>query len=324
MSIRSLPIPILLLTVLIVSCGDRDKSKVTDQGQIFETISLLGDTLYRPTFPPQVEKDYKKKLEDTRLMYKANPREITNIIWYGRRLAYLGHYNQAIQVYTEGLKLHPESYSILRHRGHRYISLRQFDRAIADLTRAAVLASDSELEIEPDGIPNKLNQPLTTIQWNIYYHLGLAHYLKGDNEMALEAYLPCYALSDNLDVKVAVIDWMYMTLNRLGKPEEAAILIREVQPDWEMIENDSYFERIKMYQGMLLPDSVLNLNQTELSSLEVATQGYGIANYLLVTGDTIAATNLMAQIVAGENWAAFGFIAAEADLARSQYDYSVK
>ena len=306
----------LPVCLLMMSCGARDKSKIDNQGKIFETVSLLGDTLYRPILPPEIEQDYKKKLEDTRLMYKANPEEETNIIWYGRRLAYLGRYNQAIEVYTNGLQVHPNSFQILRHRGHRYITLRQFDRAIADLARAAVLATGTELEIEPDGMPNKLDIPLTTTQWNIYYHLGLAYYLKGEYDMALEAYLPCYALSDNEDVKVAVIDWMYMTLNRLGMKTEAEQLIEEVSPDWQMIENDSYFERIMMYQGNIATDSLLDLDDSTLSTLEIATQGYGVANYQLMSGDTIAATNLMRQIVSGENWAAFGFIAAEADLAR--------
>lgn len=33
-------------------------------------------------------------------------------------------------------------------------------------------------EFEPDGIPNALNPPLTLPHRNIWYHLGLAYYLK--------------------------------------------------------------------------------------------------------------------------------------------------
>jgi tetratricopeptide (TPR) repeat protein len=318
---KRFPIKILVVlffsALLSFSCSNstEDHDKSLDRTPP-ETVSLLGDTLYRPILPDQVYAEYNKKLEDTRLMYKANPKELTNIIWYGRRLAYVGRYNHAIEIFTRGLEHHPESFRILRHRGHRYITLRQFDRAIADLTRAAVLATGSELEIEPDGLPNRLNQPLTTVQWNIYYHLGLAHYLKGDYEMALEAYKPCLALSDNHDVFVAVTDWMYLTYHRLNQADSADAIIGQVSPDWEMIENESYFKRIMLHKGLLPPDSLLQIKPGQDQSLELATQGYGLGNFYLIAADTSKALKIFTKVVRGDNWPAFGYIAAEADLAR--------
>lgn len=312
----SLLLVVTTIASLLLSCSEKPSSGAKKApAKVFETTSLLGDSLFRPQFTAQVEADFKKKLEDTRLMHKANSKEVTNIVWYGRRLAYLGQYNKAIEVYSAGLLENPESFKILRHRGHRYITLRQFDRAIADLSRAAVLASGTELEIEPDGLPNRLNKPLTTVQWNIYYHLGLAHYLKGDYDMALEAYLPCLALSENPDVKVAITDWLYMTYRKLDRQEEAQAVIEEVDPEWEMIENDTYFKRIMMYKGLLPVDSLLDLTNPSLTSLDLATQGYGVANYLLAEGDTTSANLLFKKIYEGENWSAFGYIAAEAELA---------
>ena len=41
-----------------------------------------------------------------------------------------------------------------------------------------------------------------------------------------------------------------------------------------------------------------------------------MANYYLVTGDTDRAKALFEQITTGSGWNAFGYIAAEADLAR--------
>ena len=248
-------------------------------------------------------------------MYKADPEAIINIIWYGRRLAYVGRFNNAIEIYSRGMALHPDSYQILRHRGHRYITIRQFDRAIADLTRAAVLATGSELEIEPDGIPNKLNKPLTTTQWNIYYHLGLAHYLTGNYEMAVEAFKPCLALADNPDLKVAATDWLYMAYQRLGKNEEAKNIVNEISPQWEMVENESYFKRIMMYQGQISPEELMEVDEKN-QSLTLATQGYGLGNYYLSQGDTALAMETFSQVRNTGNWPAFGYIAAEADLSR--------
>lgn len=308
---------VLAIFSLAVSC-----QKTTEQApskpdiEDFEAISLLGDSLFRPQLSPQVELDFKKKLEDTRLMHKANSKEVTNIVWYGRRLAYMGQFNKAQKIYTAGLQENPNSFHILRHRGHRYVTLREFDRAVADLSRAAVLSSGTELEIEPDGLPNRLNQPLTTVQWNIYYHLGLAHYLNGDYDMAREAYEPCLALSENPDTQVAVSDWLYMTYRKLGMEDEAQEVIASISPEWQMIENDTYFQRIMMYKGLVDVDSLLDLSNPNLTSLDLATQGYGVANYLLAEGDTTQAISLFEKIVEGENWPAFGYIAAEAELAR--------
>jgi hypothetical protein len=49
---------------------------------------------------------------------------------------------------------------------------------------------------------------------------------------------------------------------------------------------------------------------------QIATQGYGVANYYLVTGNTAKARQVFETIVSGAGWNAFGFIAAEADLQR--------
>ena len=41
-----------------------------------------------------------------------------------------------------------------------------------------VYTPQDTLETEPDGIPNKLNMPLSSTQFNVWYDLALAHYLK--------------------------------------------------------------------------------------------------------------------------------------------------
>ena len=47
--------------------------------------------------------------------YNRNPQDESAIIWYGRRLAYLGRFEEAVAVYTRGLEVHPGSYRILRY-----------------------------------------------------------------------------------------------------------------------------------------------------------------------------------------------------------------
>ncbi|MCX6565038.1 MAG: hypothetical protein NTW38_01205 [Candidatus Aminicenantes bacterium] len=66
----------------------------------------------------------------------------------------------------------PDSYGLFRHRGHRYVSIRQFGGAIADLQKAAALVQGRPLEIKPDSVPNQAGTPVSNTQFNIYYHLA--------------------------------------------------------------------------------------------------------------------------------------------------------
>ena len=73
-----------------------------------------------------------------------------------------------------------------RHRGHRYISVRRFDEAAADLARAAELSEGVPDVVGEDGAPNAAGIPRSTSHSNIWYHLGLAYYLQGEFERAAE------------------------------------------------------------------------------------------------------------------------------------------
>ena len=79
-----------------------------------------------------------QQLDTARAEYEANPDDADNIIWYGRRRAYTGDYRGAIEVFSEGIEKFPDDARMYRHRGHRYITIREFDRAIADLEKAAL------------------------------------------------------------------------------------------------------------------------------------------------------------------------------------------
>lgn len=279
-----------------------------------ECISLLG----RPLMPigPGPERDkLEADLAAARAALAADPGDIDKLIWVGRRLGYLWQMNEAIEVFSEGIAKRPDYAPLYRHRGHRYISTRQFDRALADLQRAADLVRGRPDEIEPDGQPNAQNKPLTTLQFNIWYHLGLAHYLKGDFEQALTAYRTCTKhLGGHDDNLVAVTDWMYMSLRRLGRDDEANALLKNIRPGMNIIENTAYYQRVLMYKGLVAPrDLAAQMNADERQQANI---GYGLANWHLCNGDEEQARALFDKIVNGSQWPAFGFIAAEAELAR--------
>ena len=281
-----------------------------------ETYSLLGDTLYAPPLPDSIRARYERRLAEARNDFDHAPNEVSNVIWLGRRTAYLGRFREAIAIYSKGLEGHPDEARLLRHRGHRYITLRIFDLAVSDLERAALLMGKRDDETEPDGLPNARNIPTSTLKFNIWYHLGLARYLQGDFAGARRAYRECLEVSTNPDMRCATSHWLYMTLRRLGRAGEARSLLRPIRRGMDVIENRSYHRLLLMYKGELPVDSLLAPGGGDQAALDDAAVGYGVGNWHLVNGRAAAAESLFRRVVAGRQWPAFGHIAAEAELRR--------
>ena len=280
-----------------------------------QAISLLGDTLRTPEIPPDTRREYEANLREAQANHERNPEDADAIVWLGRRTAYLGRYREAVEIYTQGIAQHPDDARLYRHRGHRYITVRLFEQAVEDLAHAAELVRGTQDEVEPDGIPNARNTPTSTLQSNIWYHLGLAHYLRGEFDRALAAYRECLAVSNNPDMLVATSHWLYMTLRRLGREAEAARVLEPIHAGLDVIENQSYHRLLLMYKGGITADSLM----TEAASgdaLQNATLAYGVGNYHLYHGRSGEAARVFQRIVGGPQWAAFGYIAAEAELGR--------
>ena len=272
----------------------------------------------RPAPPVSAEarREMEARLAEARAAYERNPRDADAIIWLGRRTAYLGRFDEAIDIYTRGLRLHPRDARFLRHRGHRLITLRRFPEAVADLTRAAQLIRGKPDEVEPDGIPNERNTPTSTLHSNIWYHLGLAHYLRGDFRAALRAYRECMKVSTNPDMLVATSHWLYMTLRRMGRPAEAARLLEPINADMDIIENRDYLRLLLMYKGATTPAALLEETARAGTQLGNTTVGYGVANWHLYHGRRAEAAALLRRVTSSPQWTSFGYIAAEADLKR--------
>jgi Flp pilus assembly protein TadD len=284
-----------------------------------EATSLLGRSLYPPPLAPDSLARRGAELAQAAADFRQDPLDEHNIIWLGRRLAAVGRFRQAIAVYSDGLILHPDSFRLLRHRGHRYITTRRFDEAINDLSRAADLIADVPDETEPDSRPNARNSPRSTTHTNIYYHLGLARYLRGEFQPALEAYQRCLELAANDDMTCATLYWLYLTLRRLGRDDEAARILEPVSADMDIIENTAYHKLLLLYRGKLTLPQVLEGADgpgPEAAAIDDATLGYGIGAWHLLNGDLDRAYALFQTIVEGGAWPAFGHIAAEAELDR--------
>jgi tetratricopeptide (TPR) repeat protein len=194
--------------------------------------------------------------------------------------------------------------------------VRDLDRAIADLEKAARLVEGKPDEVEPDGQPNARNMPIGTLHSNIDYHLALAYYLKGDFERALPIYRREVKNARNDDRLVSIGHWLYMSLRRLQRDAEAAEVLKPIRREMNVVENGTYQRLLLMYKGELPPDSVLTVGPNGEMSVTDATAAYGVGNWHLYSGRTAEAEAIFKRILAGGQWGAFGYIAAEAELAR--------
>ena len=267
-----------------------------------------------PQLSDETRRDFEAKLNEARKEFEKDPKSADRIIWLGRRTAYLGRYKEAIDVFTEGIKRSPSDARMYRHRGHRFITLRCFDDAITDLEKASKLIKGKRDQFEPDGLPNAYNIPTSTLHSNIWYHLGLAYYLKQDFNRALEAYRQAEKVSTNADMLVATTHWLYMTLRRLGHEDEARKKAAAIKDDFEIIENTDYYKLIAVYKGKVTAEKLLQEINRPAESLSNATVGYGLGNWFLYNGQPDEASKVFRQITGGNQWASFGYIAAESEL----------
>ncbi|HWN10628.1 MAG TPA: tetratricopeptide repeat protein [Pyrinomonadaceae bacterium] len=270
--------------------------------------------------PPPVSDAAKLNMETqlaaARANYEANPNDAEALIWFGRRLAYPGHFREAIEVYTQGIEKFPNDARLYRHRGHRYITLRKFALAITDFEKAAALSRGNRDEVEPDGQPNAKNIPTSTLQFNIWYHLGLAYYLTGQNNRALRSYRECLKVSKNPDALVATSHWLYMTLRRLDRGKEAAQVLAPIRPGMEIVENDGYYRLLLMYKRQVSPETLRDDALKQGSSPGAHSILYGIGNWYSYNGRRKEALGVFQQILATDQWTSFGYIAAEVDAAK--------
>lgn len=284
---------------------------------LFLTLTACTSTKPEFTFksppPPTLTPDRRATLESdlaaAEQALQANPDSEDAAIWVARRLGYLGRYEDAIDTLTRATAEHPHSYRILRHRGHRWITVRRFDLAIADLSRAWELAKTHPDQIEPDGAPTPGVPPRSTDQSNILYHWALAHYLRAEYASAESLFARAAVLPlTNDDNRVSCAHWRYLALMRLSRAAEAKALLDTITPSMDVRENAAYLRLLLLYKSP--PPQALPPE----AALTDPAYAYGVAAHLMLHQRSQDAHTLLFRITNSANPASFGSIAAEADL----------
>jgi tetratricopeptide (TPR) repeat protein len=289
----------VLLALLLVACAEAPEP---------EALSLLGEPLF-------AREDTTGEIARADSALALTPDDVEHIIAAARVRRNWWQYRDEMALYTRAIELVPSDWRPWRFRGHRYISVREFDNATRDLERARELAP---------------------LNWDVSYHLGLAYFVSGRFADAADEYLRCLGLAGDAAAAaadspafrscsrnrtdpgspVAMTEWAARALLRAGRQAEATALASAIPETLEVGENLSYFHDLLYAKGLKTAEELLNLAPDAPYRLE--TVGYGVATRLLVAGDTARATDVFRRIVADPWWPGFGRIAAEADLVRPQ------
>ena len=235
-------------------------------------------------------------IKSARATLAADPRNIARIIELGVAESGARQFREAIATFTRGLEIEPNNALLLRWRGHRYLSVRELDRAFDDLTRGSKLDA--------------------TI-YGIWYHLGVVHFLRGEFPEAASSFARAQPLAPDAGELAGSTDWLWMSLSRAGRAAEAkAMLDRRPDakpPDGKPVTN-AYTRRLQLYRGEIGPDAVITPADTD--EVQVATLAYGLGNWYLVRGDKAQARRWFERSIQSGGWPGFGFIVSEAELRR--------
>lgn len=230
-------------------------------------------------------------IKSARAALAADAKNITRIIDLGVAESGARQFREAIVTFTRGLEIEPNNALLLRWRGHRYLSVREFDRAFADLTRGSKIDA--------------------TI-YGIWYHLGVVQYVRGDFSAAAAAFAKAQPIAPDAAELAGSTDWLWMSLSRAGRGAEAKAML-DRRPDSKPVTN-AYTRRLQLYRGEIGPDAVLTPADTD--DVQAATLAYGLGNWYLIRGDKAQARRWFERSVESGGWPAFGFIASEAELRR--------
>lgn len=283
---------------------------VSAQGDV--VMSLNGTTLNTHDLQLSNKDFLVEELLMAEKAFEKNPEDLNTLIWYGRRLAYLNRFNEAIIIFSKGLKEFPKNPELLRHRGHRYLTTRNLDLAKKDFSMAAKTAKKLPLQSEMDGRPNEQNKPLGNLQRNIYYHWALTQYCAGNYHSSAALWKKCLEYCQYIEMKVSVWDWLFLTYLKSGKDKLAKEILNDLPQVDSLMENDNYYQRLLMYQRHF-PEKNLSVEPDTSAGISMA---YGFACLAESKGETTKANQILQEIMKTRQWNSFSYLAAEADLSR--------
>lgn len=222
-----------------------------------------------------------------------DPRNVQKIIALGVAQSGARQFREAIETFNTGIKLFPNEAMLYRWRGHRHLSVREFQDAESDLRHGYQLDSTN---------------------YGVLYHLGIVRYIKGDFNGAADMFRRAQPRAPDAGELTGSTDWLWMSLARAGKMDEANAMLARHPDSLKTAPDYAYTRRLRLYRGEITPEQLFTPADT--ADVQIATLAYGLGNWYLVHGETKKALEQFERSIASGGWPGFGFIMSEVDLRR--------
>ncbi len=217
-----------------------------------------------------------------------------------RALAGLRRHEEAITACTQSLRISPDNGEALRDRGHYYLNLGRVDLGLSDLQRAMRLTKDDRA---------------------VFYHLGMAYYLKGDFGAAAEAYEACSKNSTDAAARIECQAWLYPSLRRSGREADARLVLDAVKTDPMPGHPGNYQDRLLLFTGGRTKQAVA-ATMTAEGALSETTVGYTLGLWHLLEGRPDKARAYFEQVLKTDYTTSWGYRAAVSEMQRIGGDTS--
>ncbi len=280
----------------LVSAGQAPQAPAEPSGSSthYEITSLLGRKFYSLADDKGVVAAAQKNLA-------ADAKNPTLMLKLAQAQAAVWQYREAVDTCTKALESAADNAELYLERGHRELALREFANARSDLNRAVTLD------------PKKVDA---------YYHLGLSHYFLGEFAESADAFHHAVDLAPDTDSRINSTNWLYASLRRANKRDEAAEALAKITPDITAKGHSQfYLHLVRFFQGaMKESDAVPPEPATGASDLEPELQfdtvSYGVGNWHLYNGQSAEAREYFQRVVKGQVWVTWGFVGSEVEIVR--------
>jgi tetratricopeptide (TPR) repeat protein len=306
----------LVALASVAACAPRPVNLVVVTSSLAETVSLLGDTLYSPPLDAAGGPARVKRLMAARDAADKHPDDVAAAIELSRSTVAMGRLRDAVAILSKSAELNFNDVRLYRERGELLLRLRQLDLAVRDLRRAGTIGLERARLPEPGEVDIAGGGGLTTLQYQVAIHLGIALYCQGDFAGAREVLVQAANQAITPNSRSRAVLWLFFAERRIGDGSAARELLNLVQPEWADRGLTAELQLLFAYKGLIPSDSI-QVRAAATQGAARALFSYGIAYYLLLQpGRRSEAEPWLDQARTTPDWTDLAVLVAEAELAR--------
>lgn len=210
----------------------------------------------------------------------------------GKALSHKLRYLEAIEAYSEAIKLAHRRIDAYRQRAGKYLATLQPEQAMADFEKCRMLGGDES---------------------DLSYRMGLCWFYAGVYGMAIREFSHCWDVCGD-ELGIGAIYWSMIAAWRSGWQAD---LLGYYHDDMDVGHHTGYAFAVRTALGKIPLEEALWILDAEKDDLEFSMMAYGVAAYCEHMGETETAQGLYKEILSRDSfWISFGFLAAWNDRKR--------